>query len=246
MEHPPDVGGGRGVSDESRISRQGQLRLPEPLREQVLAGAIGLKLHEDWGTTPAAIDTCLTSPTSSMSRWPSTPTRSTKPASSKARSRLQGPHHPHLSLRRRRRRPRAGHHPRLRRGERAAVVHQSHAALHRQHHRRASRHAHGLPSPRFTQDPRGRRLRRERIRPETIAAEDLLHDLGAISMMSSDSQAMGRIGETITRTWQTAHKMKVQFGKLEGPSHPQSRQFPRAALRFEIHDQSRASPRHRA
>ncbi len=56
-----------------------------------------------------------------------------------------------------------------------------------------------------------------RIRPETIAAEDLLHDLGAFSMMSSDSQAMGRVGEVITRTWQTAHKMKAQFGPLEGP-----------------------------
>src|SRR4029079_15040346 len=53
------------------------------------------------------------------------------------------------------------------------------------------------------------------IRPETIAAEDLLHDLGAFSMMSSDSQAMGRVGEVITRTWQTAHKMKTQFGRLE-------------------------------
>jgi urease subunit alpha len=69
-----------------------------------------------------------------------------------------------------------------------------------------------------------------RIRPETIAAEDRLHDLGAISMMSSDSQAMGRIGETITRTWQTAHKMKVQFGKLEGPSHPAADNF--RALRY--------------
>jgi urease subunit alpha len=57
-----------------------------------------------------------------------------------------------------------------------------------------------------------------RIRPQTIAAEDRLHDLGAISMMSSDSQAMGRVGETILRTWQTAHKMKTQFGKLAPPS----------------------------
>ena len=56
-----------------------------------------------------------------------------------------------------------------------------------------------------------------RIRPETIAAEDLLHDLGAFSMMSSDSQAMGRVGEVITRTWQTAHKMKTQFGALPSP-----------------------------
>jgi urease subunit alpha len=69
-----------------------------------------------------------------------------------------------------------------------------------------------------------------RIRPETIAAEDRLHDLGAISMMSSDSQAMGRIGEVICRTWQTAHKMRVQFGQLTGPSHPAADNF--RALRY--------------
>ncbi|RYD74294.1 MAG: urease subunit alpha, partial [Verrucomicrobiaceae bacterium] len=71
-----------------------------------------------------------------------------------------------------------------------------------------------------------------RIRPETIAAEDLLHDLGAFSMMSSDSQAMGRVGEVITRTWQTAHKMKVQFGKLDSPAsnHAASDNF--RALRY--------------
>src|SRR6185437_4763165 len=57
-----------------------------------------------------------------------------------------------------------------------------------------------------------------RIRPETIAAEDILHDLGVFSMISSDSQAMGRIGEVVTRTWQTAHKMKVQRGPLAGDS----------------------------
>jgi urease subunit alpha len=64
-----------------------------------------------------------------------------------------------------------------------------------------------------------------RIRPETIAAEDRLHDLGAISMMSSDSQAMGRIGEVICRTWQTAHKMKAQFGRLTGPGHEAADNF---------------------
>jgi urease subunit alpha len=69
-----------------------------------------------------------------------------------------------------------------------------------------------------------------RIRPETIAAEDRLHDLGAISMMSSDSQAMGRIGEVIIRTWQTAHKMKQQFGGLSGLSHPAADNF--RALRY--------------
>jgi urease subunit alpha len=69
-----------------------------------------------------------------------------------------------------------------------------------------------------------------RIRPETIAAEDCLHDLGAISMMSSDSQAMGRVGEVIIRTWQTAHKMKTQFGALKGASHPAADNF--RALRY--------------
>jgi urease subunit alpha len=69
-----------------------------------------------------------------------------------------------------------------------------------------------------------------RIRPETIAAEDRLHDLGAISIMSSDSQAMGRIGEVIIRTWQTAHKMKEQFGVLSGKSHAAADNF--RALRY--------------
>src|SRR5204863_2692635 len=66
--------------------------------------------------------------------------------------------------------------------------------------------------------------------PETIAAEDLLHDLGAFSMMSSDSQAMGRVGEVIIRTWQTAHKMRTQFGKLASSAHPASDNF--RALRY--------------
>ena len=80
-----------------------------------------------------------------------------------------------------------------------------------------------------------------RIRKETIAAEDILHDLGALSMMSSDSQAMGRVGEVIIRTWQTAHKMKVQRGALPGRDRRQ-RQFPRQALRRQIHDQSGHRP----
>jgi urease subunit alpha len=71
-----------------------------------------------------------------------------------------------------------------------------------------------------------------RIRPETIAAEDRLHDLGAISIMSSDSQAMGRIGEVISRTWQTAHKMKAQFGKLVAPSSSHAAADNFRALRY--------------
>ena len=77
-----------------------------------------------------------------------------------------------------------------------------------------------------------------RIRKETIAAEDILHDLGALSMMSSDSQAMGRLGEVIIRTWQTADKMKKQRGSLPQDKGRQ-RQFPRQALHRQIHHQPR-------
>ena len=82
-----------------------------------------------------------------------------------------------------------------------------------------------------------------RIRAETIGAEDILHDLGAISMMSSDSQAMGRIGEVICRTWQTADKMKRQRGKLPA-GHAEQRQLSREALHREVHDQSGDYARH--
>ncbi len=84
-----------------------------------------------------------------------------------------------------------------------------------------------------------------RIRRETIAAEDILHDLGAFSMIASDSQAMGRVGEVITRTWQTAHKMKVQRGAL-APDNAPSRQLPRAPLRRQVHHQPGHHPRHGA
>ena len=80
-----------------------------------------------------------------------------------------------------------------------------------------------------------------RIRRETIAAEDILHDLGALSMISSDSQAMGRVGEVIIRTWQTAHKMKVQRGQLKEDKAGQ-RQLPRQALHRQVHHQSGHRP----
>ena len=83
-----------------------------------------------------------------------------------------------------------------------------------------------------------------RIRRETIAAEDILHDLGAFSMISSDSQAMGRVGEVIIRTWQTADKMKRQRGALAEEQRRQ-RQFPGQALHRQIHDQPGADPRRR-
>nr|AAF24255.1 UreC [Cereibacter sphaeroides] len=112
------------------------------------------------------------------------------------------------------RRPCARHHQGGGRRERHPVLDQSHHALHRQYGGGASRHADGLP-PSRPLDPRGCGLRREpHPARKTIAAEDILHDMGAFSVISSDSQAMGRVGEVITRTWQTAHKMKVQRGRL--------------------------------
>ncbi len=84
-----------------------------------------------------------------------------------------------------------------------------------------------------------------RIRRETIAAEDILHDLGAFSMISSDSQAMGRVGEVILRTWQTAHKMKLQRGPLPGDGD-RARQLPREALRRQVHHQPGDHARHHA
>jgi hypothetical protein len=123
------------------------------------AGAMGLKLHEDWGTTPAAIDNCLTSPTARRAgRDPHRHAERVRLRRGHAR-RVQGPRDPHLPHRRRRRRPRAGHHQGLRRGERAAVVDQPDAALHGQHDRRAPRHADGVPPPR-PGHRRGRRVRR--------------------------------------------------------------------------------------
>ena len=209
----------------------------------VEAGACALKLHEDWGTTPAAIDNCL-----SVADDHDVQVMLHSDTLNELRLRrghhrgLQGPHHPRLPHRGRRRRPCARHHEGRGPAERAAVVDQPDAAVHGQHHRRASRHADGLPSPVDPTIPEDLAFAESRIRKETIAAEDILHDLGALSMMSSDSQAMGRIGEVIIRTWQTAHKMKVQRGALpRGQGHRQ-RQLPRQALRRQVHDQ----PGHRA
>jgi urease subunit alpha len=119
----------------------------------------------------------------------------------------------------------------LRRSECVAFLHQSNTPLHGEHHRRhldMLMVCHHLDS----KIPEDVAFAESRIRPETIAAEDLLHDLGAFSMMSSDSQAMGRVGEVITRTWQTAHKMRVQFGKLHSPVKEHSAADNFRALRY--------------
>jgi urease subunit alpha len=209
---------------------KGNCSTHEPLREQVMAGAMGLKLHEDWGTTPAAIDSCL-SVADEMDIQVAIHTDTLNEAgflesTLKAfKGRTIHTYHSEGAG--------GGHAPDIIRvcGE-ANVLPSSTNPTRPFTTNTIAEHldmlmvCHHLDS----RIPEDVAFAESRIRPETIAAEDLLHDMGAISMMSSDSQAMGRVGEVITRTWQTAHKMKVQFGKLEGDSHPAADNF--RALRY--------------
>ena len=193
---------------------KGNASRPEGLVEQILAGASCLKLHEDWGTTPGAIDCCLgVADDHDVQVMIHTDTLNEFGLRGEYDRRLQRADDPRFSYRRRRWRACARHHQGLRPAERHPVIHQSDQALYGQHGGRASRHAHGLPSPR-PNIPEDVAFAESRIRKETIAAEDILHDMGAFSIIASDSQAMGRVGEVLTRTWQTAHKMKVQRGRL--------------------------------
>ncbi|NNG24367.1 urease subunit alpha [Telluria aromaticivorans] len=193
---------------------KGNASLPQPLVEQVEAGAIGLKLHEDWGSTPAAIDNCL--------------------AVAERMDVQVALHSDTLNE--------AGFLERTLGAFKDRTIHTFHTegagGGHAPDIIAAVGQANVLPSSTnptrpFTVNTLDEHLdmlmvchhldagiaediafAESRIRRETIAAEDILHDLGAISMMSSDSQAMGRVGETILRTWQTAHKMKAQRGPL--------------------------------
>ncbi len=209
---------------------KGNCSSPEPLREQVLAGVIGLKLHEDWGTTPAAIDTCLTVADEfdiQVAIHTDTLNEAGFVESTLAAFKGRTIHTYHSEG------AGGGHAPDIIRvcGEPNVLPSSTNPTRPFttntiDEHLDMLMVCHHLDS----RIPEDVAFAESRIRPETIAAEDRLHDLGAISMMSSDSQAMGRIGETITRTWQTAHKMKVQFGKLEGASHPAADNF--RALRY--------------
>ena len=193
---------------------KGNASSPEPLREQVRAGAIGLKLHEDWGSTPAAIDTCLGvadeldvqvaihTDTLNESGFVEDTLRAIK-------GRTIHTYHSEGAG--------GGHAPDIIKVCGEANVLPSSTNPTRpftvntiDEHLDMLMVCHHLDS----KIPEDVAFAESRIRPETIAAEDLLHDLGAFSMISSDSQAMGRVGEVILRTWQTAHKMKSQFGKL--------------------------------
>jgi urease subunit alpha len=195
---------------------KGNVSLPRPLEEQVEAGAIGMKLHEDWGSTPAAIDNCL-SVADRMDVQVAIHTDTLNEGgfleATLAAFKDRTIHTFHTEG------AGGGHAPDI-----IAAVGQSNVLP-----------SSTNPTRPFTVNTLDEHLdmlmvchhldaaiaedvafAESRIRRETIAAEDILHDLGAISMMSSDSQAMGRVGEVIMRTWQTAHKMKVQRGPLPG------------------------------
>jgi urease subunit alpha len=199
---------------------KGNSSRPEGLDDQVRGGAVGLKLHEDWGTTPAAIDCCL--------------------SVAEAEDVQVAIHTDTLNE--------SGYVDDSLRAIAGRTIHTYHSegagGGHAPDIIRVCGEPHVLPSSTnptrpFTVNtldehldmlmvchhldraiPEDVAFAESRIRGETIAAEDVLHDMGAISIISSDSQAMGRIGETITRTWQTAHSMSEQRGRLEGETGP--------------------------
>ena len=197
---------------------KGNASLPEPLIEQVKAGAIGLKLHEDWGTTPAAIDNCLSVADQfdvQVAIHTDTLNESGFVETTLAAFKGRTIHTYHTEG------AGGGHAPDIIKACGFANVLPSSTNPTRPFTRNTiDEHldmlmvCHHL-DPSIAEDVA---FAESRIRRETIAAEDILHDLGAISMFSSDSQAMGRVGEVILRTWQTAHKMKAQRGKLPGPN----------------------------
>ena len=195
---------------------KGNASLPAPLVEQVQAGAIGLKLHEDWGTTPAAIDNCLAVADKmdvQVAIHTDTLNESGFVEASVAAFKGRTIHTFHTEG------AGGGHAPDIIKvcGE-PNVLPSSTNPTRPYTVNTIAEHldmlmvCHHL-DPAIAEDVA---FAESRIRRETIAAEDILHDLGAFSMMSSDSQAMGRVGEVIIRTWQTAHKMKVQRGSLKG------------------------------
>jgi urease subunit alpha len=197
---------------------KGNSSRPEALAEQIEAGAIGLKLHEDWGTTPAAIDTCLAVADKhdvQVAIHTDTLNESGFVENTIAAFKGRTIHAYHTEG------AGGGHAPDIIRvcGE-ANVLPSSTNPTRPYTVNTVDEHldmlmvCHHL-DPGIAEDVA---FADSRIRRETIAAEDILHDLGAFSMMSSDSQAMGRVGEVVIRTWQTAHKMKTQRGTLKGDS----------------------------
>src|SRR3990170_447588 len=195
---------------------KGNSSMPEGLDDQIRGGAIGLKLHEDWGSTPAAIDCCLTDADRfdvQVAIHTDTLNESGYVDDSIAAFKGRTIHTYHTEG------AGGGNAPDIIKVCGEPNVLQSSTNPTRPYtvntldeHLDMLMVCHHL-DPRIPEDVA---FADSRIRRETIAAEDILHDLGAFSMMSSDSQAMGRAGEVIIRTWQTAHKMKTQRGALKG------------------------------
>jgi len=213
---------------------KGNVSVQPPLIEQIQAGAIGLKLHEDWGTTPAAIDNCLAvaekqdvqvaihTDTLNESGFVETSVAAMK-GRSIATFHTEGAG--------------GGHAPDIIKvcGEPNVLPSSTNPTMPYTvntiaEHLDMLMVCHHL-DPAIAEDVA---FAESRIRKETIAAEDILHDLGAFSMMSSDSQAMGRVGEVIMRTWQCAHKMKVQRGALKGDSRADNARIKRYIAKYTI------------
>jgi urease subunit alpha len=195
---------------------KGNASLPAALEEQIRAGACCLKLHEDWGTTPAAIDCCLTvADAMDVQVMIHTDTLNESGFVENTLAAIRGRtiHAFHTEG------AGGGHAPDIIKVVSSQNVLPSstnptmpYTVNTIEEHLDMLMVCHHLDR----KVPEDVAFAESRIRRETIAAEDILHDLGAFSVISSDSQAMGRVGEVITRTWQTAHKMKVQRGRLEG------------------------------
>jgi urease subunit alpha len=195
---------------------KGNVSVPEPAREQIRAGAVGLKLHEDWGTTPAAIDNCLrVADEMDVQVAIHTDTLNESGYLEATLAAIAGRtiHTFHTEG------AGGGHAPDIIKAASHPNVLPSSTNPTRPYtintideHLDMLMVCHHL-DPAIAEDIA---FAESRIRRETIAAEDILHDIGAFSMMSSDSQAMGRVGEVIIRTWQTAHKMREQRGSLRG------------------------------
>jgi urease subunit alpha len=195
---------------------KGNASQPQALRQQIDAGVIGLKLHEDWGTTPSAIDCCLSvaeETDTQVSIHSDTLNESgfVEDTMAATKGRTLCAFHTEGAG--------GGHAPDIMRvvGEANFLPSSTNPTMPYtvntvDEHLDMLMVCHHLDAS-IAEDLA---FAESRIRRETIAAEDVLHDLGAISMFSSDSQAMGRVGEVIMRTWQTAHKMKAQRGKLAG------------------------------
>ena len=193
---------------------KGNAALPEALEEQIEAGACALKLHEDWGTTPAAIDNCLSvADAMDIQVMIHTDTLNESGFVENTVAAMKGRtiHAFHTEG------AGGGHAPDIIKvcGERHVIPSSTnptrpYTVNTLEEHLDMLMVCHHLDRS----IPEDVAFAESRIRKETIAAEDILHDMGAFSIIASDSQAMGRVGEVITRTWQTAHKMKVQRGRL--------------------------------